>query len=383
MMGNIGLHIYLSNFQHESRIQKETKSLVESGLFDKIFIGALWEEGLKEHEQLDAQREVWRVRLKTATFPENTFCKIIKYIEWMFKLFFRFKKGKVNYVNCHNLAALPIGMLFKLFSGSKVVYDTHELETERCGWGKGRKICAKILERFLIYKTDLVVVVSESICQWYKEKYKLNNICTVLNIPRSIGIEPTEPRNILKEKFNLKDDDILFIYQGALGESRGIEILLKAFSKADRKKHIVFMGYGELEDTIKKHESLFSNIHFQSAVKPEEINTYARSADIGISLIENTCLSYFYSMPNKLFEYILSGLPVVVSNFPDMGRFVDENKCGWKVLPVEKSVTECIERITKDDIKEKRNNILKCKNNFGWQREEQKLLNAYRDLIGR
>ena len=185
--------------------------------------------------------------------------------------------------------------------------------------------------------------------------------------------------NVLKEKCTIRDDEILFIYQGLLDNGRGIKILLSAFSKVDRKKHIVFMGYGILENVIKEYENNFSNIHFQPAVKPDKVIIYTKSADVGISLIENTCLSYQYSLPNKMFEYILSGLPLIVSDFPDMGEIIDNYKCGWKIVINEESIIELIENISRESVEEKRNNVLKCRDIFDWRKEEKNLLKAYYD----
>ena len=94
---------------------KETKTIADSGLVDRIFIGAIWKQGLEEREDIDDKRTVWRIRLKTAAFPENTFWKMIKYIEWALKIFIKFKNERVSLVNCHNLACLPIGIFFKVF----------------------------------------------------------------------------------------------------------------------------------------------------------------------------------------------------------------------------------------------------------------------------
>jgi len=379
-MNKIGLHLYLSNFQHESRIQKETQSLVESGLFDKIFIGALWEEGFKEHEILDPKREVWRVRLKTASLPESTLCKIFKYIEWMLKVFFRFRKEQVKFVNCHNLAALPIGMLFKLFRGTKVVYDAHELETERCGWGKARRALAKILERLLIYRTDLIFVVSESIGKWYVNRYKLNNLHVVYNYPRVDGQAPAGSPTILREKFGLRNDECLFIYQGVLGGGRYIDLILDVFSNIDKSKHIVFMGYGEWEDKVKAVVQKFPNMHFHPAVKPTEVLGYTRSADVGLSLIENTCLSYYTTLANKVVEYIVAGVPIITTNFPEPMKIINAYNCGWAVEAEKQVIIDLINSISKKDIEDKKNNALKCRHNFSWKAEENKLLDAYRSL---
>ena len=87
-MNNINLHnIYPSNFIQESRILEERKSLVKSDLFDETFIRAIYENGLKEHEQFDIKREVWRIPLKTMALPNGDFWEIMKHIEWALKIF--------------------------------------------------------------------------------------------------------------------------------------------------------------------------------------------------------------------------------------------------------------------------------------------------------
>lgn len=379
-MENIDIHIYPSNFKHETRMQKETKSLVDGGLFDKIFIVALWESGLEEHENLDDKREVWRVPLKTASWSEGTFPKIIKHFEWMLKIFRRFKKEDIKCVNCHNLSSMPIGFLFKIFCRSRLIYDTHELETERCGWGKARRVLAKILERLVIYRSDIVFVVSESIAKWYREHYPGINVQVVYNFPRREVESEGSDSDILKDKFNIQDGETLFIYQGALGNGRYIDLMLDIFVDIDKRKHIVFMGYGSLEDKVKKYSKKFSNIHFQPAVKPTEVLSYTKSADVGLSLIENTCLSYYLTLANKVVEYIVSGVPVITTNFPESEKIVNTYDCGWSIEADKQEITDLIKSISREDIREKRNNALSCRDNFSWRTEEEKLLKAYRDL---
>jgi hypothetical protein len=160
MMKGINLHTYPSTFKHSSRIFKETKSLADSKLFEKIYIGAILGDELSERENIDDQREVWRVPLRLTRMPDGSLLKVFKIIEWCFKLFFRFKKEGVEVAHCHGLSSLPIGILLKWFSGSKVVYDAHELETEREGMSQLRRKLSKIAEKFFIRWIDSIVVVS-------------------------------------------------------------------------------------------------------------------------------------------------------------------------------------------------------------------------------
>jgi glycosyltransferase involved in cell wall biosynthesis len=141
------------------------------------------------------------------------------------------------------------------------------------------------------------------------------------------------------------------------------------------------MGYGSLEDKVKEAEKRFSNIHFQPAVKPSEVLSYSRSADVGLSLIENTCLSYYLTLANKVVEYIVSGVPVITTNFPEPNRIVQPYQCGWMVEANKKAIKDLIENISKKEIKEKKDNALKCGDNFSWKSEERKLLSAYHGII--
>jgi len=376
------LHIYPASMKHQTRILKETKSLAGSGLFNKIYIVGIWERGTKEHEKLDSKREVWRVPLRSHNISNGSIGKIIKYTEWQLRIFFRFKKENITFINCHCLSTLPIGLFFKMFLRSNLVYDTHELETEVIGSAGIRKKIAQVVEKLLIPFADIIFAVSDSIANWYKNQYNLKEVHIIRNIPNK-HINKSEISDILKAKFSVQEDEILFIYQGLLSEGRGIEILLNAFSKIDKRKQVVFMGFGELKGLIQEFEKNFSNIHLHPPVTPDNVIPYTKSADVGISLIENICLSYYYSLPNKIFEYILSGLPLIVSDFPDMGKIVDECKCGWKVRVDEKTVMDLVNNISKEDVQEKRNNVINCIDNFRWEEEEEKLLRAYNSMLNK
>jgi glycosyltransferase involved in cell wall biosynthesis len=140
------------------------------------------------------------------------------------------------------------------------------------------------------------------------------------------------------------------------------------------------MGFGEWEEQIKEYEQTYPNIHFQEAVSPSEVSRYTRSADAGICLQENIGLNYFLSLPNKLFEYIINGLPVIVSDFPEMRRVVDEAGCGWKVAVDRDALLALVNSISLEDIAMKRARALQYRKTIGWQNEEKILLQVYRPL---
>lgn len=159
--------------------------------------------------------------------------------------------------------------------------------------------------------------------------------------------------------------------------------MLDAFAGLDPRKHVVFMGFGELEDAVKEFGRTHPNIHFHEAVSPEKVPMYTSGADVGICLTENTCLNHFLSLPNKVFEYIMNGVPLIVSDFPEMGRVVDEAECGWKVAVNKNALRSLLTAITRDEIIEKRNHTMQYRKTIGWENEESVLLRAYRDAIGK
>jgi glycosyltransferase involved in cell wall biosynthesis len=235
------------------------------------------------------------------------------------------------------------------------------------------------MERLLIPYPDIIVTVSESIADWYRHEYNLGNVLVIKNIPP----RPVKAvcSRILRDHFQISDDDVLFIYQGALEEGRASELILECFREANQGRHIAFMGMGSLQEKIQRYAAKYSHIHFHNAVGPEEVIYYTASADVGIHLIENTCLNHYYCLPNKVFEYLFSGLPAIVSDFPEMSRIVKEEQCGW-AIPVEKqALLRVVNNVSREEIAEKKKRAQGCSAKFGWQDEEKKLLEIYRRLL--
>lgn len=375
------LHIYFpSHFQYESRILKETNSILNKTMVDHIYIAAFWKNGLLENEAIDSNRSV--IRLKTGFFDNKSskLAKIYQFLIASFKLILRFKSLKINVVNCHSLSILPLGVILKYFFGIKLIYDPHELETEKNGLSGLRKRLFKITERLLISKVDATIVVCKPIGDWYRDSYNLKNIYVVRNMPLRLDLN-TIPLFDLKIEFSIPKDHILFLYQGLLTPGRGVEKTLNLFQRLDKKRHILFMGYGDMEPMIRKYANEFENIHFKPAVKPHEIMSYTSSADIGIFVPDNSCLSYYLSLPNKYFEYIIAEVPLIVNNWPCLKEWINEYDIGWLVEEDLLNYDMLFNNISLDEIKEKRANMKIAKENVGWELDEHAYEDLYNGLI--
>jgi glycosyltransferase involved in cell wall biosynthesis len=302
----------------------------------------------------------------------------IHYLEYVFQVIFKYRK--VDVWHCNDYEAYVIGVLAKMTRPKlKLVYDCHELESHRNGKSGFMRIVVRTFEHIFIHWSKLVITVSPSIQEYYSSVFKLKNVALVRNLPNEMHISHS---NTLREKLGLKNSQRIFLYQGMLGKGRGIEVLLNAFQvRKTNDAVIVFMGFGVLKEIIESHALSNENIFFVPAVSYAEIPLYTGSADVGLNSVEPTCLSYKYSLPNKLFEYIQSEIPVLTNALPDCAALVCEFKVG-RVIPNwnEESINEVVNEMLKEDLSGYHEHLKSAKKILNWEVEEQVLISAYKTI---
>lgn len=374
----MNIHIYPSTFANESRILKIVRSLRGHAVFTRVMVLALWKEGFPRHEVLDGGIEVLRVAPLFGGATKGAAGRLLKVVGWYLGVLWALRGVKVSCFNCHSLPVLPLSVLVKLWKRCVLVYDPHELETETVGLHGTRQWLARWLERLLVGRAHAVCVVNRSIADWYVARYRLKQVWVVRNVPYRSESELV-PTGLLRQAVGLAPEAQLFLYQGLLAPGRGVNLLIDAFSGMP-DRHLVFMGYGELAERVREATAQHANIHFMPAVPPGQVKDYTVDADVGISLIENVCLSYYLCLPNKLFEYAACGVPAVVSDFPEMGRFVDEYDCGWKTAPDAQALRRLMQGLTAGELAAKRANTRDSGRLYCWQEEEKPLLAMYQAL---
>lgn len=372
----LNLHIYPSTFKFESRMLKETKSIITLHPEYKIIIVSVHQPPLKKHEKIDERREVIRIPIFGNNESRNKIIKGINYLFFLFRVTSKFIFRKVHAINCHSLPVMPIGVIFKVLKGTKLIYDTHELETERESLSGLSKKIMQVLESICIRFADRVMVVNYSIGQWYKKRYSLKDIYVVRNVPYRVTLD--QSYDLFREKFGISRESIIFLYQGFLNPGRAIDFLLDVFAKLDDTRHIVFMGYGSFEKEIEAYSQRHKNIHFHPAVPMHMLPSYTASADVGISLTDKPCLSYQLSLGNKFFEFINAEIPFIFwDGFIEVNQLNDRYQFGWKVPKDAEKVTKLVTGLTRQDINERKANVLKCKPDFDWTNEEKEIARAY------
>lgn len=192
-----------------------------------------------------------------------------------------------------------------------------------------------LIERTYIRRANAVFTVNDSIADILAEKYRIARPLVIPNIPTlSRPVNST----YLRTWTGAADDELILLLQGHLKPGRGCQIALEAIPLLQRAR-LVFLGEGPLRPDLESHAreaGLEGRVHFHDLVPPESLLDVTASADIGLCLIEPLSESLRLSLPNKLFEYLRAGIPVLASDLPEIARVIrrfDVGECAAPLTP--------------------------------------------------
>jgi glycosyltransferase involved in cell wall biosynthesis len=373
----INIHLYPSPFLNESRILREAASLSRLALFDRIDLVGLGQEDLPATE--DVQPDIRIVRIGRPG-GGGLAAKAARTGGWSRAVYRRYRSEDIGCINCHSISTLPLGVMLKRRTGARLVYDAHELETETNGLAGLRQFLTRLVERMLIGQADHCIFVGQAIEQWYVRKYGLVNTTVLYNCPPS---RPVKPAEHFRKAFSIPAATPIFLYQGFIGEGRGMRILVEAFAGLAGRAALVVMGYGPLADWIAEQAKRHPGIHFHPAVAPDSLLDFTAAADFGLSVIETTSLSYEYCLPNKLFEYVMANKPVLVSPTYEQSEFVrrhgiGEVACDTTPAAIRTSALRLLAR----DPRPLQAALARTAKDFCWEGQEATLKAVYLDALG-
>jgi len=273
-----------------------------------------------------------------------------------------------------------------LFFGCRIIYDAHEYETEVHGLSGSRKLLAKVAERILIRFCNIVFVVSDSIGQRYRKDYPAAVKPVVIrNMPIlcSKKAYPQPPPKGVAQKIRatVGEGSIISAYAGGLSPGRGVEHMLETFEGLDGSSyHLVIFGDGSLGDLARKAASSHQNIHYHTPLPHMDLMAELADCDIGIYFMENTCQNHYLCLPNKFFEYLTAGLPVLVPDFPEMGGFVEANSVGWTFSGGREVAV--LRGINRTKIALQMRNVYEIQHKIHWEVDGVKVTRSYAVLTG-
>lgn len=296
------------------------------------------------------------------------------YAEYNLRLFFFLLFSKKELLISNDLDTLLPNYLISKLQGRKLVYDSHELFTEVPEL-VNKPFVKKFwtgIEQWIFPKLKNVIVVSQSIADYYKKKY--NTVCTVIrNLPQDTQAEK------VALPFDTKEKKIM-LYQGALNIGRGLELMIDTVAILDNYA-LVIAGGGDIAKKLKEYvqdKSLNKKVFFLGKLAPNQLKSITGQADVGLSLEEDLGLNYRYALPNKVFDYIHAEIPVIVSNLSEMKNIVKTYRVG---VVLNHRTPEELSTLLKAMDKNKYVDALKdAKKELNWNTEKEKLIHIFKHL---
>ena len=370
-------------FTNDSRVEKQATSLAVAEY--ELTVYALWEEGFQEHESKSGF-SVRRIKIYTSPLS-GSLGKLIKFIEFTLKVSWMTRQSGI--VHCHDYHPLPAMLIAKFFFRSNffLIYDAHEFESQKIGFGRFSKFAISFLEKISSKFIDGFITVSESILEMYKQLFPEIPKTLILNCPSSENLVVS---NKFESLLSLGKGAVKCLYQGGFIPYRGITELLEASRNTDLKSiNFIFMGDGgitqagkDLERQIVSMSEARENIHHVKSVPIQELLEYTSSATIGCVLTIDNCLNHKYSLPNKFFEYAMAGLPILVSDLPEMRKLVEKYDCGVVCESTSpQGVINGLNRLLSLNLEKLSKNSRKMAEDHSWGKQEKKLLNLYTQVV--
>ncbi|AXH09213.1 hypothetical protein CP960_01765 [Malaciobacter halophilus] len=375
------IHLTHTDINTDSRILKELNCIANEFKTHNISGIGVFDKEKSNNTKISDRIKIHTIILRTREwrFLPNVIRHTLSLIELTSKMLFKALRQKPKVIHCHDTLVLPLGVIVKLFTGSKLVYDAHELESDRNALSKTLGKMTLFVEKRLWRFVDKLIVVSPSIAKWYEENIGLKKTEVILNSPDILDSQENYDKNYLREKFLLPKTSKIFLYIGILGVGRGIDLITEAFTNKDISSHVVFLGHGPLKDKLVELSYQYENIHVHNSVPHKEVVPIAKSADVGLCFIQNVSLSDYYCLPNKLFEYAFSKIPVLASDFPDISMVVEKYNLGkCSDLDSESIYNAILEFEEMEELpKINKNNLY----DLSWSAQEEKLISLYKNLI--
>ena len=289
-------------------------------------------------------------------------------------------KFKPDIIHANDLDTLWAGWQIKKKTGAKLIYDAHEIWTEQgLSFPKLINYLFKVIEKYLFRKIDHFITINESIAKVLDATYHFQKNLKqtiIYNCPR---YQKCEFRHHNPEK-------IVALYQGRYGPNRGLEQIATAAKYLNPGIEIHFRG-SEDEKILGKLKKIAKNINrknviFHPPVEMKDLVNYAKTADIGLIAYLPVHIDNELCMPNKVFEYMMAGLALAVSDLPELRRLVKEYNHGTTFNPYDpKDIAKKINQLAKNNLFRLRQNSLKAAKICNWENEEIKLKKIYKSLI--
>lgn len=402
--------IVWNEFRNDARVLKEAETLQTVG--HKVTIFALHTPGVTQKLEVlasgvrvvrVARSPLWKWRkqrmpssmgagnsadAKAAIGPIGNMSLLRRILRIMTRLWthlgllIQMMRTHPDVVHAHDVNTLPTAWLTAVLTRSLLVYDAHEISTDREGYASFRTLVGWV-EKHLIPRAVGTITTTDTRAKFFARAYGIRRPLVLQNRPCLTIVKRSQR---IREELRLDQLWPIVVYQGGLQQGRGLELLVNVAAQVE-DAYFVFIGGGRLETVLKNRVrslQLETRIHFIPTVSLQELPYYTASADIGVQPIENTCFNHFSTDSNKLFEYVIAGLPVVASNLPEIRKVVETHDLGLLVQPGSTDqLRAALHKLVADSTLREyyHSNALRAAKLLNWEEQEHELVKFYKNLL--
>lgn len=382
-----------NNFLNDARVLKEAETLVGAGY--RVTVHALHLPGVTVScETLESGVRIKRMGMRQAKRQADSNQALagrsrgalgmaaVSRVGTHLAMLSSLVLSRPDAIHAHDVNVLPTAWLASVLARAPLVYDAHEISTDREGYKAFRGLVGWV-EKKLMPKAAGTITTTEARAKFFARAYGVPRPLVLQNRPR---LTKAQRSNRIRDELQLEKSWPIVLYQGGLQQGRGLPRLVEAAQFVEAA-YFVFIGGGRQEGELHKLTDalgLGDRVRFIPTVALSELPSYTASADIGVQPIENTCLNHFTTDSNKLFEYVVAGLPVVASQLPEISKVVREHDLGLLIPPGDThALANAIRRLVSEpELRQHyRARAEQAAQTLNWETQEQSLVALYAKVL--
>lgn len=348
---------------YDQRMQRICRTLQEAG-HEVSLIGRL-----KKNSAALASESYQQIRLKCRFEKGKLF-----YLEYNLRLlFYLWFHPAFDIYTGIDLDTIAPNLLIARLKGKKCYYDAHEYFSElpELVHRPSTKFVWEMLAKICIPGVDQAYTVGPALAQVFQERYGIP-FGVVRNVPWKAEADTQVPHSSLP----------IILYQGVLNVGRGLETAIEAMQKM-KGVQLFLAGEGDLSKSLRQlaHDlGVEHQVRFLGYKTPAELKAITREASIGLNLLENLGLNYYYSLANKAFDYVQAGIPSIQMNFPEYLALQEEHRVFYLINRLDVDVlVQAIEHLLADHqlyliLQE---NCKQAAAEWCWEKEREHLIKLY------
>ncbi|EUJ18225.1 glycoside hydrolase family protein [Listeria grandensis FSL F6-0971] len=352
-----------NTYTNDARVKRACVVLSENGYDVDLF--ALWDKTLLRTEKLNPNFQLYRLGFRSTMlrkrlasiirhwytmcflsilflfgmlyFPNMTLLATImlcivaksarynRRITLFFSMIYHAQKSKYAIYHANDLNTLLQAVICGKWLGkARLIYDSHEVQTSRTGYNSP---VYGIAERWLLRFVDICIHENHTRAKYIQNLYDFYPE-VIHNYPSTLkkGGQSID----LHDRLGLNKETPILLYQGGIQVGRGLDKIIEAAPLIERGV-IVFIGDGKLKEALVtqvRERQLESRVRFIPKVPLDELAMYTNQAYLGFQVLNNVCFNHYSASSNKLFEYIMSDVPIIASGFPEIKKVVEEHRVG-------------------------------------------------------